>query len=257
MNYIQSLGPNQKQNLDLLVRVLNDSSITNQYAQAAILAIIGKEGGFNLKEERSYSNTSNDHIRAIFGNRVSALSDLQLTQLKHNDVAFFERIYGKYSGVPLGNTNPGDGWKYRGRGFNQITGRGNYAFYGHNIGKDLVNHPELLNDPEIAAKAAIQFFIIESMKKNNKLNEYNAGNINDFKNLTDSTGAMFHANAGWGHTKQKLTGDPTGGYVKAMNNVDELYEYIGGEKKNLFFNWKFWVGVLLLIGIWFFFLRRK
>lgn len=257
MSYIASLSPKQKQNLDLLVRVLNDSSVTNKYAQAAILSIIAKESQFNLKEEKSYAGTSNDRIRQIFGRRVADLSDAKLTDLKHHDVAFFEKVYGVGSGVPLGNTQVGDGWKYRGRGFNQITGRGNYTFYGKNIGKDLANHPELLNDPEIAAKAAIQFFIIESMKKSNKLGEYNAKSINDFENLTDSTGALFHANAGWGHSKQDLLGDPTGGYTKAMNNVQEFYDYIGGEKKSLFLNWKIWLALFLLIVIWFFFLRGK
>lgn len=46
----------------------------------------------------------------------------------------------------LGNTDPGDGKKYMGRGPIQITGKSNYARYGKIMGLDLVNSPQLLED---------------------------------------------------------------------------------------------------------------
>lgn len=52
----------------------------------------------------------------------------------------------------LGNTEPGDGAKFHGRGFVQITGRANYEQYGKLLNKDLVGNPELANDPKIAAE---------------------------------------------------------------------------------------------------------
>jgi putative chitinase len=56
--------------------------------------------------------------------------------------------------VDLGNTQPGDGSKYRGRGFLQITGRKNYVAAGIGLGLDLVDHPELLELPENCALSA-------------------------------------------------------------------------------------------------------
>ena len=59
----------------------------------------------------------------------------------------------------LGNTQPGDGARYCGRGFLHLTGRWNYTAASKALGIDLVNHPELLEtDPEVAAKVALWFW---------------------------------------------------------------------------------------------------
>lgn len=58
----------------------------------------------------------------------------------------------------LGNINVGDGPKYKGRGYIQITGRYNYTLYGKKLGVDLVNHPELALDPLVASKILVQYF---------------------------------------------------------------------------------------------------
>jgi len=51
----------------------------------------------------------------------------------------------------LGNKAVGDGARYRGRGFVQLTGKSNYVEYGNKIGYDLDNNPEQANAPEVAA----------------------------------------------------------------------------------------------------------
>lgn len=57
-----------------------------------------------------------------------------------------------------GNVASNDGWKYRGRGPGQITGKDNYARCGAGIGLDLITHPELLEKPAIGALAFAWFW---------------------------------------------------------------------------------------------------
>lgn len=73
--------------------------------------------------------------------------------------AIAEAIYGGAWGARnLGNIYPGDGAKYPGRGFIQLTGRDNYTKIGMAIGVDLATNPELAAEPEVAAKIAIYFW---------------------------------------------------------------------------------------------------
>jgi Putative peptidoglycan binding domain len=64
--------------------------------------------------------------------------------------AYFRRMYeGRHD---LGNTHPGDGARYHGRGFIQLTGRANYRGYGNKLGVPLEQNPDLALDAKIAAR---------------------------------------------------------------------------------------------------------
>lgn len=58
----------------------------------------------------------------------------------------------------LGNIEPGDGWRFRGRSPIQITGRANYALVGGLVGQDLTWMPELLEQPRFALEACIAWW---------------------------------------------------------------------------------------------------
>lgn len=71
----------------------------------------------------------------------------------------YESVGTLYEGRKnLGNTEPGDGPKYIGRGILQLTGRANYTNMSKKLGVDLVNNPELACNPEISTKIACEYF---------------------------------------------------------------------------------------------------
>lgn len=189
--------PDKAKNIDLLIAEMERQGITNKYAVVGILSTIGKESGFIPKNEVTYSNTDNSRIRKIFGKRVKELSDDELTQLKKNDIAFFDKVYGKDAKAALGwntgNDSPGDGYKYRGRGFNQITFKHSYDKYGKATGLDLVNNPDLLNDVNVAAKAAVTF-----LKNNLKGMGIDVTQPNVFSSKKEAIHKVVQANHGGG-----------------------------------------------------------
>ena len=74
------------------------------------------------------------------------------------DDSYFTRP-GHYEGRgDLGNTQPGDGLKFKGRGFIQLTGRDVYNKLGGYLGMDLINEPAQAEDPVTAAKGVLFFF---------------------------------------------------------------------------------------------------
>ena len=68
---------------------------------------------------------------------------------------FTEHYEGR---TDLGNCKPGDGARYHGRGFVQITGRANYRAMSHVAGCDLEENPEKALDPEVSARILASFF---------------------------------------------------------------------------------------------------
>lgn len=68
-------------------------------------------------------------------------------------------VYGGSFGLKqLGNDQPGDGWKFRGRGAKQTTGRFNYGEVKKVTGLDVINNPDLLADPDTGMQAACIFW---------------------------------------------------------------------------------------------------
>lgn len=70
----------------------------------------------------------------------------------------YDKQYNPEKAKTLGNTVPGDGERFKGRGFIQLTGRWNYTQAGQALGLPLDNKPELLERPDLAAKASVWFW---------------------------------------------------------------------------------------------------
>jgi predicted chitinase len=199
------LSGEQLKNVKIMIDYMNSEGITNPYTQIGILSVIGKESGYIPQNEICYDYTSDARIKEVFGFcRTNDMKikkdwstkygiDVTITELKDNCEDFFDAMYGKQAkncfGWSTGNNDTGDGYKYRGRGFNGITFKSLYKKYGDIIGVDLLSDPDKLNDPEIAAKAAVAFFT--------------SGNpVPEFDNKQDATNYFVNKNAG-GSSKWK------------------------------------------------------
>jgi len=233
MTPIAKHSPEQKANADALIKEAIAQGITNPHSIAAMLLVVGKETDFKYKFEGSYRTTPNARIRKIFSDRVAMYNESKLTALKQNDPAFFEAIYGYKTaiGKKYGNTLPGDGYKFRGGGPNQLTFKGAYERIGKQIGVDLVKYPHLVNDSKVAAKITVQYFknAFASASKTT-LAKYNSTGINDFKNIKDSSGAFYHANAGFGKSFEAIAADPTGGLKKVRDNAESFSSWLSQNK---------------------------
>ena len=211
----------------LVLNYMEEYGITNPYMQSAMMGIILNEGGFSGKPEDLYYRTpgrlaevwevfsnykdSNGKIkRAPEGQGSKYANDLAKSgEYVKNPKALGNFIYANQKGNQPGTT---DGYVYRGRGLNQLTGKGSYKSLGDDLGVDLVNNPELLDtDPDLQAKAAVHFLHNRLSKElpylTEKYSRYkkrfgNYVDYNNIDNLEDASFILTSANAGFG-TKPK------------------------------------------------------
>ncbi len=102
-----------------------------------------------LIENLNYSKA--ERIKEVWPKRFTTVE--AAIPFVHNPQALANYVYGGR----MGNVHQGDGWKYRGRGF-QVTGHDNYLALGNAIAVDLVADPDRLAEPAIALKAFIAFW---------------------------------------------------------------------------------------------------
>jgi predicted chitinase len=138
---------------------------------------------------------ANGRIRDLFGKYLTNYDEKELNDLKADCEKFFDAVYGKESNRSwdTGNDNVGDGYKYRGRGFNQITFKSTYQKYGDMIGEDLVGNPDRLNDVNVASQAAIAFLTKGK----------SASSIPEFTNIDDAVRYFVNVNAGGAGSSEK------------------------------------------------------
>lgn len=148
---------------------LNRFEITSQKQVAAWIAQTAHEsGGYALLQENL--NYSADGMATIWPNRFAILGPDKKPIKKDgknqpNKFALAlhrkpEMIANVVYSARMGNgpIESGDGWKFRGRGLKQLTGKTNYIKCGEGLGIDLVSKPDLLLQPQYAALSAAWFW---------------------------------------------------------------------------------------------------
>jgi len=127
--------------------------------KATVLGIVGGECGWIPQQEGF--NYSAEALQKTFAKTFGGNPELakQYARWKGSRESFFDFVYApENNGSLVGNTQAGDGGKYFGRGFIQLTGRPNYTRYAELSGVDILNNPELLNtNLELSALVAVAF----------------------------------------------------------------------------------------------------
>lgn len=134
--------------------------------KAALLGIVGGESGWIPQSESAqYSNPN--RLCQIFPSTFKGNLDLAESYCnwerggKGSKSDFFNFVYDPANnGRQLGNSQPGDGGKFYGRGFIQLTGRANYERYAKLSGHPIDKNPDLLNtDATISAEIAVLYLM--------------------------------------------------------------------------------------------------
>lgn len=124
----------------------------NELRVAAFLAQCGHES-LNLSRLSENLNYSKERLLAVWPGRFNGYSAAVYAR---DSEAIANCVYANRMGN--GNENSGDGWKFKGRGFIQLTGRSSYAACGEALGLDLINNPDLLLNPDNAAMASAWYW---------------------------------------------------------------------------------------------------
>lgn len=158
--------------LDALNSQMNKFGINTPLRIAHFLAQLAYESD-NFEYSSENLNYSDKVLRALFGEFFPTDELAQAYAGQAEKIA--NRVYANR--MNNGDEASGDGWKFRGRGLIQLTGRDDYTQCGNALKLDLINHPELLEDqPNVAVDAAAWFWYMK------KLNTY--ADQDDIKHIT-------------------------------------------------------------------------
>lgn len=112
-----------------------------------------ESAGFTALEESLYYRDPT-RVRAIFPSTVHSIAEAM--PLVRNPQALANRVYAERLGN--GNEASGDGWRYRGRGLKQLTGRSHYSDAAVELGRPYLEQPDLVAQPEDACLTAAWFW---------------------------------------------------------------------------------------------------
>jgi predicted chitinase len=119
---------------------------------ALMIATIASETANFRVRNQILSFSSADRIRSLWPTYFPTVASAE--PFVNNPRKLAEEVYmGRF-----GNTDPGDGWRYRGRGMAMLLGREEYARYERIVGLDLIANPDLVLIPAVGARVAFEAY---------------------------------------------------------------------------------------------------
>ena len=149
-NQLAEIGIDEKY-LEPLNNAFKKYAITDTNEKAMFLAQTTHESNNYKRLEESF-NYSPKRLFEVFRKRVGSLENAKKL-CSQGAKAIADFVYGER----LGNAKD-EGYKYRGRGIIQLTGKNNYKYYGEKLNIDLVNNPDLAKEADTAIEIALLFW---------------------------------------------------------------------------------------------------
>ena len=136
---------------DTFARVMEERPFSSDEDVPNFLGQVVHESAMleRIEENLSYSA---QRLTQVWPRRFPTLAAAQ--PFARNPRALANQVYGGR----MGNDEPGDGWRYRGRGLIQITGKNNYRLMEHITGLPLLDEPDMLLEQEPALRASIAWW---------------------------------------------------------------------------------------------------
>ena len=143
---------------DALVDILPKYGITTERRVAHFLSQCAHEsGGFKRLEENL--NYSAKALRAVFGRYFGNPPKRDADEYHRQPEMIANYVYmDEFRKYKMGNTEEGDGWRFRGRGLKQLTGRENYTRFGDSVGMSAEEAAEYVATPAGAVESACWYW---------------------------------------------------------------------------------------------------
>jgi len=134
--------------------------LTTKLRVAHFMAQIEHESGLKpISENFNYSSTK--RLKQVFGKYFKGFSNYELSFYVNKAELIANIVYADRMGN--GNSKSGEGWKYRGRGFLQITGKENYFRLANDTDLDCLQNPDLLLEEANAMISALWFWNLKGL----------------------------------------------------------------------------------------------
>lgn len=138
--------------VEALAAACEEFEISTPRRLAAFLANVSVESGSLTRLTENLNYKASGLLRVF----PSHFDGDEAAEYAHQPEKIANRVYADRMGN--GDEASGDGWRFRGRGLFQITGRDNYVACGEALGVDLIENPEYMESAEGAARSAAWFW---------------------------------------------------------------------------------------------------